>query len=122
MTERGDKHRIESDYGIEHDVGGRVENRTDTEIHEPVAQLLQSLLAGNVVECQRNALMVRGKSLHGPWQDVVDRRLARSDCEPSLLDVAAARFKILVERCESIQQRARQFVQKFTLGRQRDLR
>src|SRR5438128_2367149 len=122
MTERGDQYRIEIDYGIEQDIGGRVENRTDTEIHEPVAQLLQSLLAGNVVECERNALMVRGKSLYGPWQDVVNRRFAGRDRQTPLLDIAAPRFKILVERRESLHERASQFIQEFTLRRQRDLR
>src|SRR5436309_802294 len=115
MTECRDQHGIESDYGIEHDVGGRVENRTDTEIHKPIAQLLQSLLAGNVVQRESNTSMLCRKLLHGARQHVVDRRLAGGDREPPLFDVTAPRFKILVERSESIHEGARQFVKEFTL-------
>ena len=58
MPRRGDEHWIKSDDRFECNVWGCVPNRTDAKIHQPVAQLLQALLACDVVQCERDSRML----------------------------------------------------------------
>jgi len=46
------RYRIKSDHGFEQDIGRCIQNRAYAKIHEPVAQLLQTLLTRDVVQCK----------------------------------------------------------------------
>src|SRR5215471_5949904 len=105
MPQWSDQHRIKSNHRIKCNIRRRIENRTHAEIHLAFAQLLQALLASNVIEGQANAWVFPGKLLDGFRQNVLNRRLAGCDRELSLFDVSASRFEVTIERSKAFDKR-----------------
>src|SRR2546425_8467234 len=116
MPERRNEHRSKRDNRFERNIRRCIQHWADTKIDNAIAQLLQALLTGNIVQREHDSRMFCRKLLHGSRQYIMNGGFPCRYREPALLDVVAAGFKNFVPTGESPDKRPPPLILKMALG------
>src|SRR5690242_7347543 len=122
MTHAGNDNWLVRNDGVKLDIFGHVHQRTNCEIYESGAELLQTFQPGDVVQTHLNLWMGSMKQFNMFWKEIKYCRHARCNLNVAFVNLGASQTKLFVQILQLFNERAGHFVEEFAFVRELNFR